>query len=156
MDEGNLSQEFRLKNIDKTRNYLTEEIDRNELMIEKHKKVCATLNYIEHFLILGSAFTGRVSISVFASLVGIPIGITSSSIRLKICPITAAIKKYKSIIKKKNKKHDEIKLLAKSKLRRTEALISKALIDLNVAHDESLLINNVLREYNEMKEKIKN
>ena len=156
MDEGNLSQEFRLKNIDKTRNYLTEEIDRNELMIEKHKKVCATLNYIEHFLILGSAFTGRVSISVFASLVGIPIGITSSSIRLKICPITAAIKKYKSIIKKKNKKHDKIKLLAKSKLRRTEALISKALIDLNVAHDESLLINNVLREYNEMKEKIKN
>ena len=156
MDEGNLSQEFRLKNTDKTRNCLTEEIDRNELMIEKHKKVCATLNYIEHFLILGSAFTGRISISVFASLVGIPIGITSSSIRLKICPITAAIKKYKSIIKKKNKKHDKIKLLAKSKLRRTEALISKALIDLNVAHDESLLINNVLREYNEMKEKIKN
>ena len=156
MDEGNLSQEFRLKNTDKTRNCLTEEIDRNELIIEKHKKVCATLNYIEHFLILGSAFTGCVSISVFASLVGIPIGITSSSIRLKICPITAAIKKYKSIIKKKNKKHDKIKLLAKSKLRRTEALISKALIDLNVAHDESLLINNVLREYNEMKEKIKN
>ena len=145
MDEGNLSQEFRLKNTDKTRNCLTEEIDRNELMIAKHKKVCATLNYIEHFLILGSAFTGCVSISVFASLVGIPIGITSS-----------AIKKYKSIIKKKNKKHDKIKLLAKSKLRRTEALISKALIDLNVAHDESLLINNVLREYNEMKEKIKN
>ena len=156
MDEENLSQECRLKNIDETRNYLTEEIDRNELMIEKHKKVCETLNYIEHFLILGSTITGCVSISVFASLVGIPIGITSSSIRLKICPITAAIKKYKSIIKKKNKKHDKIKLLAKSKLRRTEALISKALIDLNVAHDESLLINNVLREYNEMKEKIKN
>ena len=156
MDEENLSQGCRLKNIDETRNYLTEEIDRNELMIEKQKKVCATLNYIEHFLILGSTITGCVSISVFASLVGIPIGITSSSIRLKIFAITAAIKKYKLIIKKKKKKHDKIKLLAKSKLRRTEALISKALIDLNVAHDESLLINNVLREYNEMKEKIKN
>ena len=94
MDEGNLSQEFRLKNTDKTRNCLTEEIDRNELMIEKHKKVCATLNYIEHFLILGSAFTGCVSISVFASLVGIPIGITSSGIGWKICVITAGIKKY--------------------------------------------------------------
>ena len=98
MDEENLSQECRLKNIDETRNYLTEEIDRNELMIEKHKKVCETLNYIEHFLILGSTITGCVSISVFASLVGIPIGITSSSIRLKIFPITAAIKKYKLII----------------------------------------------------------
>ena len=143
MDEENLSQECRLKNIDETRNYLTEEIDRNELMIEKHKKVCETLNYIEHFLILGSTITGCVSISVFASLVGIPIGITSSSIRLKIFPITAAIKKYKLIIKKKKKKHDKIKLLAKSKLRRTEALISKALIDLNVVHYEFLLINNV-------------
>ena len=77
MAEENISQEFRLRNIDETRNYLIEEINRNELMSKKHKKVCATINYIEHFLILGSAITGPISISVFASLVGIPIGITS-------------------------------------------------------------------------------
>ena len=51
MVEENISQEFRLKNIDETRNYLIEEINRNELMSKKHKKVCTTLNYIEHFLI---------------------------------------------------------------------------------------------------------
>ena len=106
MAAENLSQEFRLKNIDETRNYLIEEINRNELMSKKHKKVCTTLNYIEHFLILGSTITGCVSISAFASLVGIPIGIASSTIGLKICVITAEIKKYKSIIKKKRKKHD--------------------------------------------------
>ena len=77
MAEENLSQEFRLRNIDETRNYLIEEINRNELMSKKHKKVCATINYIEHFLILGSAITGPISISAFASLAGIPIGITS-------------------------------------------------------------------------------
>ena len=43
-------------------------------------------------------------ISAFASLVGIPLGITSSAIGLKLCAITAGIKKYKSIIKKKKKK----------------------------------------------------
>ena len=91
MAEENISQEFRLKNIDETRNYLIEEINRNELMSKKHKKVCTTLNYIEHFLILGSTITGCVSISAFASLVGIPIGITSSAIVLKICEITAGI-----------------------------------------------------------------
>ena len=37
----------------------------------KAQKVCATLNYIEHFLIFGSTITGCVSISAFASLVGI-------------------------------------------------------------------------------------
>ena len=53
-------------------------------MGKKHKKVCTTLNYIEHFLILTCTVTRCVSISAFNSLVGIPIGITSSAIGLKI------------------------------------------------------------------------
>ena len=129
MAEENISQEFRLENITETRNYLIEEINRNQLVSKKHKMVCTTLNYIEQFLILGSTVTGSASISVYASLVGIPIGITSSAIGLKIFVITAAIKKYKLIIKKKKKKPDKTVLLAKSKLNRIEFLISKALID---------------------------
>ena len=152
MVEENISQEFRLKNIDETRNYLIEEINRNELMSKKHKKVCTTLNYIEHFLILASTIKGCISIYAFASLIGIPIGIMSSAIGLKICAITAGIKKYKSIIKKKKKKHDKIVLLAKSKLNSIEVLISKALIDSVISHDEFVLINNVLKECNKMKE----
>ena len=109
MAEENISQEFRLKNIYETKNYLIEEINRNELMNKKHKKVCTTLNYIEHFIILASTITnynyknGCVSTSSFASLVGIPIGIASFSIGLKIYAKTAKTKKYKSIIKKKKK-----------------------------------------------------
>ena len=57
MVEENISQEFRLKNKDETKNYLIEELNRNELMSKKHKNVCATLNYIEHFLILDSTIT---------------------------------------------------------------------------------------------------
>ena len=51
-------KKLRLKNIDKTRNYLVEEIEKNELMSKKHKKVSTNLNYIEQFLILGSTITG--------------------------------------------------------------------------------------------------
>ena len=79
-------------------------------MSKKYKKFCTTLNYIEHFLILASTITGCTPISAFASLVGIPIVITSSAIGLNICAITAVIRKYKSIIKKKKKKHDKIVL----------------------------------------------
>ena len=75
MAKENISQEFRLKNIDEARNYLIQEINRNELMIKKHKKVCTTLNYIKLSLILISPITGCVSISAFAFLVGVPIGI---------------------------------------------------------------------------------
>ena len=124
-------------------------------MSKKHKKICTTLNYIEHFLILSSTITGCVSISTFASLIGIPIGTTSSAIGLKIFAITAGIKKYKLIIKKKNNRHDKKVLLAKSKLNSIEVLISKALIDSVISGHEFVLIN-VLKRYNEMKEKIKN
>ena len=99
MAEENISQEFRLKNINEAKNYLIEEINQNDLMTEKHKKVCTTLNSIEHFLIKAS--TDTECIPSFASLVGVPIGITGSAYGLKICPITAGIKKYKSIIEKK-------------------------------------------------------
>ena len=52
-------------------------------MSKEHKKGCTTLHFIEHFLILASTFTGLVSICSFASLVGIPTGITSFAIGLK-------------------------------------------------------------------------
>ena len=82
-------------------------------MSKKHKKSCKVFNYIDHLLIVISTITGYVSISAFASL----LGITSSAIGSKICVITAGIKKYKSIIKDKKNKHDKIVLLAKSKLK---------------------------------------
>ena len=44
MEEKNISQEFRLKNINKTRYYFLEEIEQNKLMSRKQKQVCITLN----------------------------------------------------------------------------------------------------------------
>ena len=83
------------------------------------------MNYINHLIIVISTITG-----------------------LKICVITAGTKKYKSIIKKKKKNHEKTVLLVKSKLSSIEVLISKALINLNISHDELLvLINNVLKEF---------
>ena len=73
-------------------------------MRKKHKKICTTLNCIENFLILASTITGCISISPFTSLIGIPVGITSSATGLKICAIAEGVKKYKSIIEKKKKK----------------------------------------------------
>ena len=123
-------------------------------MIKKHKKVCRVLNCYEHSLIVVSTITRCVSISAFASVIGIPIRITSSAKGLKICVIMTGIKKYKSINKKNKKKHDKISL-AKCKLNSIQVLISKALTDLNISHDEFVVIH-VLKEVYDMKEKIKN
>ena len=81
-------------------------------------------------------------------MLGILIRITSSSIGLKISAVTAGIKKYKLIIKKKKKKHD--------KLNSIEVLISNALTNSNISHDEFVLINNELKEHDDMKDEINN
>ena len=86
-------------------------------------------------------------------MLGVPLGITSSEIGLKIYAITAGIKKYKSIIKKKKKKHDRVVLSAKSKLNSIEVSISEVLVDSVISHDEFLLITNVIKEYSEIKKK---
>ena len=90
MVEKNISQEFRFKNTE-TKNYFLEEIKQSELMSRKHKYLCSTLSYIEHFLILASTIIGCISISAFASLIGIPVGIMSSAKRLTIYTIAAGI-----------------------------------------------------------------
>ena len=92
-----------MKNTDEAIKVFIEKINQDELMSKKHKKVCTTLNYIEHLLILAFMFTGYVSISAFASLIGIPVAITSSTVGLKICTLTPGIKKYKPIIRKERK-----------------------------------------------------
>ena len=84
-------------------------------------------------------------------MLGIPRQITSSAIRIKICAgITSRIKKYKSIIKKNKTKHDKTVLLAK--LNSIEVLISKTWINSSTSHDEFVSENNVLKEYDDMKQ----
>ena len=87
------SLEFRLRKTDETRNYLLDEIDHKDLMSEKYKKTCMYLNYVENLLILASAITVYISISAFASLVCVSVGITTSAVGINTCAITAGIKK---------------------------------------------------------------
>ena len=47
-------------------------------------------------------------------------------------------------------------IASKTKSNRIESLISKTVIDSNISHDEFVLINNVLKEYDDMKEEIEN
>ena len=78
--EGNISQEFRLKDIDKKKLIHW----RNELKwIDEWKVQKGLCNFKLHWtLVLASAVTGCVPIYAFASLVGISLGIVSSAVGL--------------------------------------------------------------------------
>ena len=146
------SPEFRLKKSDERRNYLLDEIKHKDLMSEKYKKTRKYLNYVENLLLFSSTNTGRVSTSPFVTLVCIPVCITSSSEGIRLFGMIAGVKKYNSIIKKNKMKHGKIALLGKDKLNSIKVLILKALIDWYISYEEFVSINNVLREYYEMKE----
>ena len=110
------------------------------------EKISEYWSYVEHLLILNSTVTGWVSISAFTSLIAIPVVITSSAVVTQICAINSGVKKCKSVIIKKGKKHDTLVLLEKDKLDTLEVLFSKVLICSYVSHDEFISVNNLYRE----------
>ena len=87
---------------------------------------------------------------------GAPVGIASASVTLIFSLMAGIIKKLLSIIRNKKKKHDKIFMLAKSKLNSIETLVSQALIDMEISHEELATILNERDKYEKIKENLKN
>ena len=90
---------------------------------------------MDKILIVLSATTGGVSIILFTSIVGAPVGIASASFTLIFSLTTGIFKKLLNITRSKKKKHDKILMLAKSKLNSIKALIFHALIDMEISRE---------------------
>ena len=86
-----------------------------------------------------------------ASIVGALIGIAGASFTLILSLATGTIKKLLSTIRNKKKKHDRILMLAKSKLDSIKSLISQALNDMEISHEEFVTILKEKGEYVKMK-----
>ena len=138
IDKTNLTDQtkYRLNEITKIENYLIEEINQRKSCIKKLSKYVTTFDYIDKILIVLSATSSGVSIISFTSIIGAPVGIASASFTLIFSLTTGIIKKLLSITRNKKKKHDKILMLAKSKLDSIETLISQALIDIEISHEE--------------------
>ena len=76
----------------------------------------------------------------FTSILGGPVGIASASLPLIFSVTTGIVKKLLNITKNKKKKYDKILMLAKGKLNSIETLMSQALIDLDISHEEFIRI----------------
>ena len=83
---------------------------------------------------------GGVSIILFITVIGAPVEIASASFSLIFSLATGLIKKLLSITRNKKKKHDKILVLAKSKLNSIESLVSQALIDVEMSHEQFIKI----------------
>ena len=157
IDKTKLSDQtkFRLYEIKKIENYFINEINERKSCSKKLSKYVTTFDYIDKILIILSATTGGVSIFSFTSVIGAPARIASASFTLIFSITTGIVKKLLNITRKKKKKHDKILMLAKSKLNSIDTLISQALIDMNISHEEFITIFKEKDRYEKMKENIR-
>ena len=147
---------FRLNKIIKIENYFNSEINQRKLCSKKLSKDATTFDYIDKVLITLSATGGGVSIIWLTSVVGARVGIASARFTLIFSITTGIVKKLLSITRNKKKKHDKILISAKSKLNGIEILVSQALIDLEISHEEFITILKEKNRYEKMKENLKN
>ena len=133
---------FRLYEIKKIENYFINEVNERESYSNKLNKYVTIFDYIDKILIVLSTTTGGISIILFTTTIGAPVGIASQSFTLIFSITTGIIKKLLSTTIKEKKKHDQILVLAKSKYNSTDALISQALNDINISHNEFITILN--------------
>ena len=143
IDRTNLTNQtkFRLDEISKIENHFIEEINRRRSCSKKLSEYVAVFDYIDQALIVLRATSGGVSIISFTTIAEAPVGIASASLTLFFSPTTGIVEKILNITrKKKKKKFDKVLMLAKSKLNSIETLISQALIDMEINHEEFITI----------------
>ena len=156
-DKTKLSDQtkFRLYEIKKIENYFINEINERKSYSKKLNKYVTIFDYIDKILIILSATTVGISVISFTNIIGAPVRIASASFTLIFSITTGIVKKLLGTTRKKKKMHDQILMLAKSKFNSIETLISQALIDMNINHEEFIAILKEKDRYEKIKENIK-
>ena len=144
-----------MNEITKTENYFNSEINQRKLSSRKLSKYVAAFDYIDKVLIVLNAAIGGVCIFLSVSFVGAPIEIAGASFTLIFSLTTGIIKKLLSITRSKQKKHDKILILVKSKLNSIETIVLQILINMEISHEEFITILKEKDKYETMKENVR-
>ena len=147
---------FRLDEINKIKDYLNAEIKERKDIVKKISKYIVAFDYADKLFITLSASFGALSIVSHATVVGIPVGIAGASLTVIFTVTTGVVKKLLNITRKKKKKHYKIITLARNTLNIIETLMSQALIDFDISHEEFSKIIYEKNNYEEMKDNIRN
>ena len=147
---------FRLDEINKIKDYLNAEIKKRKDVVKKICRYIVAFDYADKLFITLPASFGALSIVSLATVVGIPVEIAGASLTVIFTVTTGVVKKLLNITRKKKKKHNKIITLARNKLNIIETLISQALIDFDISHEEFSKINYEKNNYEQMNDNIRN
>ena len=146
---------YRLDEINKIKDYFSNEIKERKDIIKKLNKYIVSFDYLDKIFIALSASFGTLSIASYASVVGTPAGIAVSSLTLIFTIGTGISKSLLKVTEKRKNKHNKIIALAKSKLNTIDTLLYSALNDSEISHKEFTIIIAEANIYENIKENIK-
>ena len=134
---------YRLDEINKIRDYFNNGIKERKDIIKKLNKYLVSFDYLDKVFITLSESFGTLSIASYASVVGIPADITGASLTLVFTIGTGVSKSLLKVTKKRKKEHNKIIASAKNKLNMIDTLLSSALNDSEISHEE---FTNIMKE----------
>ena len=153
IDKAKLTDQtkFRIYEVENIENDFINKINQQKSYSKKLNRCVTIFDYIDKILIALSATTEGISTISFTTNIGAQVGIASASFTLIFSITTGIIKKLLDITRNKKKKHDKILMLAKSKFNSIEPSISQALGDLDISHEEFIMILKEKDWYEKMK-----
>ena len=146
---------YRLNEINKTKYFFNNNVNERKDIIKKLNKYIVGFDYLDKIFIALSASFGTLSIASHATVVGIPVDIAGASLTLIFTISIGINKSLLQVTKKRKKKHNKIIALAKSKLNTIDTLLSSALSDSKISHEEFTNIITEKNIYENIKENIK-
>lgn len=149
------SQTYRLKKIDEAEMFLHNEITKREELSKQFKRRANATMISDTSVITAITALEVASIATLTTGVGLPISIVLASTGLLLGIGSAVIHKTQKVFDSKAKKHDKIKTLAESKLDSISSLLSKAITDAHISHQEYQFILKEVASYRILKEQIR-
>ena len=146
---------YRLDEINKIKDYFNAEIKERKDIVKKISKYIVAFDYADKLFITLSASFGTLSVVSHATVVGIPVGIAGASLTVIFTVTTGVIKTLLNTTRKKKKKHNKIIALTRSKLNIIETLISQALTDFDISHEEFSKIIYEKNSYEQIRDSIR-
>ena len=155
----NNNPDYEIKEIKETKNevkdYILADIRKKELISKNLSKYIASLDCFDKSLNVLFILSGSISTASFASIIGVPAGITGVSFSFIFSNTSGFVKRFLKTTRNKKKKHNKIVMLDRIKLNSIESKISEALINNEISHEDFMLILNEQTKYRELKESIR-
>ena len=149
------NQAYRLKKIDELEKFLRSEVESRDKLTKRFKRRATAATFSDTSVIAAITILGETSISLASTGIGMPISVVLASTGLLLGIGSAVIHGTRKIFDSKAKKHDKIKTLAESKLDTISGIVSKAIEDSHISHQEYQLILKEIKHYRTMKEEIR-